>query len=370
MSKVVYIHRQDGTDMRLSKQCNSLQKAGYDVTFLGWERFEYDEKPDPMPTVEKRLFQKKAGAGPAGVALSYLSFIWFIFKQLRQIKPEVVHSVNEDTTIFLVLGKPIYGYRLICDIYDSIALRWSNAPLPLAWLARFIAFVVHRGSDALLVTDKPRWEHLGPVKGKAAIVANYPVDPGTQASRTPLAPEPIRLYVAGSLSKKRGLEQVLALAEQREDIELVCAGWLYDDYSKIFSHHEKVTFHGVITPAESLKLAASCHAIVALYAPTNHNNLLASPNKLYDALAIGRQVIINREAKVSSWVTENKTGFVLDYGDVKALHKIADQLRKTEPDTASRLRRLFETGYGWHVAEAEMLAVYQGFNQHQAPQVA
>ena len=36
--RVLYLSRNDGTDMRVSKMCNSLARLGHEVYFVGWDR--------------------------------------------------------------------------------------------------------------------------------------------------------------------------------------------------------------------------------------------------------------------------------------------------------------------------------------------
>ena len=53
--KVLYASRNDGTDTRISKECNSLLAAGYQVVFVGWDRNPGVVKSNPMPDVDKEV---------------------------------------------------------------------------------------------------------------------------------------------------------------------------------------------------------------------------------------------------------------------------------------------------------------------------
>ena len=347
--------------MRVSKECNSLLAAGFAVTFIGWDRTPGRARPDPMLRVEKALYRREAGFGPSGVRSAGLGFLAHVRRELRRASPEVVHCVNEDLA-FVAACLRFGRYRVVCDVFDSIALRWSSAPAPVALAAQAIARVAHAASDVILVTSEARRTRLGKYAAKAHVVANYPVDPGRElAFSLPPADGPVRLYVSGSLTAGRGLDAVAALLREDDGVEVVCAGWLYDETARRFVELSGVSFHGTLTPDASLHLAAGCDAIVALYAPVNENNRMASPNKVYDALCVGRPVIINAETGISAWVGDVGGGFVVPYGDVAALGEVAVSLRERRAraaDEAGRLRELFETGYSWTVAEQAMLAAY------------
>ncbi|HYH83629.1 MAG TPA: glycosyltransferase [Longimicrobium sp.] len=360
--RVAYVARHDGSDMRVSKECNSLLAAGFDVTYIGWDRAPGRDRPDPMPRVPKALYRRETGFGGGAGRSGGLGFLAHLRRELRRARPHVVHCVNEDLAFVAACLRPPGRYRLVCDVFDSIALRWSSAPAPVAFAARAVARAAHAASDVILVTDEARRARLGKHAAKAHVVANYPVDPGRElAFALPPADGPVRLYVAGSLTAGRGLETVAALLEEDAGIEVVCAGWVYDEPAQRFVELPGVSFHGTLTPDASLRLAAGCDAIVALYAPVNENNRMASPNKVYDALCVGRPVIINAETGISAWVAEVGAGFVVPYGDVAALRDVVARLRERRAraaEEAGRLRELFETGYSWTVAEQAMLAAY------------
>lgn len=356
MPSLVYLSRNDGTDMRISKECRSLAAMGFDVTFVGWEWLNVGEaRPDPMPEIRKRVYRSRPGQSKAR---ALPGFVAFARRVLREVRPDAIHAVNEELG---GLAMPFKGRAFfVVDIFDSVVLVASGPGLKHRAIRR-AALAVQKSADALIVTDEPRRERLGRFAAKAHVVPNYPVDPGPELAATTLPASPVRLLVAGSLGAGRGLEPCLALAERRDDVQIVAAGWAYDDLARDFLAHPRVEAHGLVTPAEALVLSAGCHAIMALYEPMNENNKMASPNKIYDALCVGREVVINAETGVSAWVAEQQTGRVVPYGDLDALSDAVDAL-PTEPAafsaTAARLRELFERGFSWSVAERALRGVY------------
>ena len=57
---------------------------------------------------------------------------------------------------------------------------------------------------------------------------------------------------------------------------------------------------------------------MSCYPENNINNIYASPNKIWDALACGKPIIINDGAKISSFVKENNLGIVINYNNFKS----------------------------------------------------
>jgi glycosyltransferase involved in cell wall biosynthesis len=332
------------------------------VTLVGWSRAGEAHPGEHLSGIQALMYAAPAPQGPFDSMAQMGGFVQHVLRSLRTVRPDVVHAVNEELALLGLLLRSVFGYRVVCDVFDSVALKWGAHAIPVSAAARTVSYLAHRFSDVLIVTDERRRGRLGPFSDKAAVVGNYPVDIGSAvANRLPDGDGPIKLYVSGALYDARGLEMLLDLLERRDDVRIVSAGWVYDAVAERFVAHEAVDFRGVVTPEESLRMAADCHAVVALYKPSTQNNVLASPNKLYDALCIGRPIVINRETSVSQWVDEQDVGYLVTYGDAGELDQVVSRLKENAANMdvkARYLREVFTQGYSWEVAERALLDAY------------
>ena len=156
-------------------------------------------------------------------------------------------------------------------------------------MTNFVAKIVWSMSDKLIVTDEARQKKLKKYLRKSYIVQNYPEDSQPFLYKTILSDtDKITLYVAGTLNIQRGITNLHKIINKRNDIRIIAAGWIYDDSANDFINNMFVNYLGVITPEKSLEMAAKCDAVYAFYDPCNNNNIMASPNKVYDALCVGR----------------------------------------------------------------------------------
>lgn len=93
------------------------------------------------------------------------------------------------------------------------------------------------------------------------------------------------------------------------------------------------------------------------------NDIYASPNKVYDALCVGRPLIINQEARPSRWVTEQGVGLACRYGDVAALAVLVASLgarRRTLAVFAQHARcTLLAGGFTWERMVEELRDLYE-----------
>ncbi len=359
--RIAVVHGNDGSDVRIGKMCRSLSKMGHDVHFIGWDRRPDTEKEIDLGRATPHIIVRKTRLGRASLTGQFHFFL-HIARVLAKLRPQTVQCVNEDFALLVLPFRGLFYQRLVCDVFDSLVDRHSHRSPPILWGLRIISELVRNGADRLIATDAARFKRFGRYRRKCVIVENAPEDPGDELSRG-CPSGAIKVYVAGSLSQNRGLRQIIEVAERVGDLEIVSAGWLYDDYaSRVFAVHPKVSFKGIVTARESLRLAAGCDAVLAFYSPTSVNNLYASPNKIYDAMSVGRPVIINSEVRVAQWILSNNVGWACGYDDTEGLEEIVLGLapaRASLPASAARLRELYVRGCTWERMEKRLMMLYE-----------
>ena len=360
-ARILYVSRNDGSDTRITKECKTLASHGYEVILLGWNRKPDQIISDPMPHILKEIYVRDVKMHGLKEILSICRFYIFLIKKLFLYRPDYVHAVNEDLAFMVLPWKYLLGYQLICDVSDSLQLRYGSSSFPICIFAKWVCKVSWRGSD----TDQARADLFEKYLKKISVVPNYPVDPGPGiCDVSHLRSDAIWISLAGTLYSERGLSILTDLIEKDNRVRILCAGWLYDNHAEAFIELSSVEYLGIITPEDSLRHASECHAIFAFYDPVNRNNVMASPNKLYDAMCIGRPIIINSEALVSSWVQEKDIGYSCGYHDLSGLKKIVEKLDNTKnmKKFSSTSRNLFEQGYSWKIAETELLKTYSALH--------
>lgn len=355
-SRVVVVHQQDGTDVRIGKVCRTLSSR-HPVIYLGWNREMVETTPD-LGKSSRLLFARRGHYGSGSVRLRF-GFMWWIVRQLLVLRPATVVAVNEELGLPLVLLRPFIGYRLVIDIHDPLADRVVASGA--GWLLRLIQSVARGGADWLWVTDEARYARVSPRHHhKTIILPNYPNRPGFALldATADMSVREVSVAVLGSLHANRGLDVLRLAMERCGDCRVEAAGWIADQVSESFCRMSNVNFHGVVDQQESLRIMSSCDIVFCFYNPDIPNNRNASPNKVYEAICLGKKCVINEEARVSEWVGANRFGYVCRYADVEAL---ADILRLVKADLAAhrrpdlRLVQFAESRLYWEVAEPALL---------------
>jgi glycosyltransferase involved in cell wall biosynthesis len=350
-ARVCVVHQHDGTDVRIGKVCRTL--AGrFEVTYLGWCRDDAPGSPD-LGSASRMLFVRRSGYGPRAVVVRLLFLAWVIVRICR-LRPNAVVAVNEELAAPLVLLKKALGFRLIADIHDPVADRVKSSRLRR--ILTFVERLARDGSDAICVTDEHRLTRLSPAhQAKATIIPNFPNRPTFDVTgHSRLATEDrVVIGVVGSLHGNRGLATLRRAMDKAGNCVVEIAGWMADDEAASFCQSHAATYHGILGMQDSLRLMSTCDLIFCFYDPRIPNNVNASPNKVYEAICLGRMSVINSEARISTWVLQNGFGYACKYDDVDGLvgiltlvHQRLDEHRTPNPRLIAYAEdRLYWEGY-------------------------
>lgn len=365
--RIALVHGNDGSDVRVGKTCRSLARLGFDTHFVGWDRRPGAEKEIDLDGASAHVMVYATPHGRGNLA-GQARFLRHVISTLGKLRPQVVCAVNEELACAVLPLKGIYFDRLICDVYDSLGARAMFRPWHKRWPLQAVNAIGSLGADRLIATDERRQAMLGRYAGKAIVVENVPEDPGPElAANVPTGP--IRVWAGGSLDARKGFGQLLEAIEPLDGVQVISAGWPYDDFAaQVFIRHPRVEFHGIVTARRALELAASCDAVFCYYAPINAYMIHASPNKVYDAMAVGRPVLINREVRLADWVERTGVGSTCAYTSVTCLRSaiaaLAEQ-RGALDQFAARARALFLERYHWGVMETRLARLYGALDADQ-----
>jgi len=349
---IALVSRTDEREVRSEKILHSLTRRGYHCLFVGWNRLSDGWQPE-QAVWERRVWLQPAGTG-VGAAKHLFRFRQFVGDTLRQHPVQLAIGVNEEVVYLLKNWRGRYFSKLLLDTHDELDTRVRTAnPLLQATLS-YVAGQARDSADAIFCVHPHRREAYHPAHQlKTVTLRNYPTDVGELVwNRIPQGE--FRIFAGGALSRQRGLEFLLKAAE-RTAVPIVSAGRLMDDYARnIFCRHPLVRYRGCLSVGDAMAQLADCHASVAFYAPGPRINCLAAPNKVYDAVCVGRPILISDETEVADWVERNRTGLRVRYGDVEGLAAQIQALKANQselPSFAVRARELFREGYSWESQE-------------------
>ncbi|WP_343231601.1 glycosyltransferase [Thermus brevis] len=168
----------------------------------------------------------------------------------------------------------------------------------------------------------------------------------------------------GFLDGRRWLKEMLNLVAKHPGWSFDLAGFgpLAEELREQASRLPNVRFHGRVSYTKALEIEAKAHVLFALYDPSLPNHRYSSPNKLFEAMALGKPILVARGTGMDTLVEEEELGYVVDYvspSDVeKALEEIASWGPEKRKAFAQRTQSLFKERYSWEEMARRLLKLY------------
>jgi len=355
-------------DPRVEKAARALARAGWQVVVVGWDRTgtlpasRLDEWGRTDRLGPRASFGRGLGNAPA-------TFRWQIrlLGWLAQRRREYthIHACDFDTVLPALIAQRLWKKHVVYDIFDFYADQFRHTP---GWMRslvrRFDRWAVGQADAVILVDEARRVQIEGTKPRRVEIIYNTPEDTLANLDRQPVPPHAgLRLAYVGLLQVERGLPSWIAVVGRHPDWILDLAGFGGDEphLRSLAQAHPNIHFHGRIPYARGLQLMHGADVLTAIYDPAIANHRLASPNKLFEAMMLGRPVIVARGTNIDRLVEEHGCGIVVPYGDEAALEGALVRLA-ADPSLRRRLgragRKAYLARYTWTMMERRLGDLY------------
>jgi glycosyltransferase involved in cell wall biosynthesis len=221
-------------------------------------------------------------------------------------------------------------------------------------------------ADAVILCDEARKEQISGSRPRQIIyVYNSPEEAGTQPGITqPIPPASFHLAYVGLIQVERGLLDVLEALRRHADWRLDLAGFGGDQERilELACQSPNVAWHGRVPYSRAIQLSRAADALFALYDPTIPNHRYASPNKVFEALMLGKPIVVAGGTNMDHIVNEAGCGLIVPYGDVDALDAAFSRLA-ADPNLRRQLgsngRQAYQARYSWAIMEQRLTSLYQ-----------
>ncbi len=356
-------------DPRVEKEAQTLFAAGYATTMIGWDRTaKLPEHEDLEGIACIRLPIPSDYARGIRNLPALLRWQWGLLRWLMQNNREydIIHACDFDTLIPGLVCKYRYGKKVVYDIFDFYADHLRATPGLVKKLIRSFDIYLISKVDALILADDSRWEQIHGAKPvNSAVIYNSPQDvlQDLNAEMDPEKEDRLRLAYIGLLQYERGLRELLTVLKQHPEWKLDLAGFGGDEEQIVVSAEAMPNFHwhGRISYRKALQLSYEADALVATYDPAIPNHRYSSPNKIFEAMMLGKPIIVAKDTNMDRLVAAAQCGLVVPYGDLDALEAAISRLNN-ELDLRQQLganaRRAYETTYSWSRMSARLLDLY------------
>ena len=178
--------------------------------------------------------------------------------------------------------------------------------------------------------------------------------------------ENFRILYIGVLEKhpSRGIIETALTVNKMKGVQFDIGGFgtLVPTLRKIEGKMKNVNYMGPIHPDNVSLQTIECDAVLMALDPSNINNRLSAPNKLFEAMAAGVPIITCKELLMGQFVEREGIGLTFEWGRWDRLKAAIMKLVFDKPkclEMGKRARKLAEKTYNWERSEERLESLYR-----------
>lgn len=369
MKRIVIVRSNNvDPDSRVEKEANSLVMAGYDVTILTWNRssnykIKEDKKRLQDTTVTRVSFGAKATFGD-GVKnlIPYLKFQSGLFNWLIKNRKhyDICHLCDFDTANVGSIACRLVRKKYIFDIFDYLSTDAHSLLQNL--IKKREDYVINHADATIICTEQRKEQIAGCEPNNLTVIHNTPAYIPPTKNIAKRRYEKIRIAYVGILMEGRLLKEMVHEISKMPNVELHIGGFgKYETFMEDqAAKYNNIFYYGKLSYDKTLALENECDLMTAIYDPQIGNHRFAAPNKFYEALFLGKPLIMVEGTGMSNVVVQEDIGTLIDYsseGFQSGVKRLID--RKSEWEWMShRMKQLYKNKYSWAEMERRLIQLY------------
>jgi glycosyltransferase involved in cell wall biosynthesis len=346
-------------DPRVEKEALALQSNRHTVRILAWNRTkqlsEYDFWPF-LPTITRVATGKVANK--IGMIINYPSFFFKMITEGMMWDFDVVHSHDLDTLAQGVLISKLKSVPLVYDAHEHYAkMVEGDLPKVASSLLDRIEQWLMPNVDLLVAANSMIEEELCPQKD--SIVVMNCID---LVNEEKIPHSDFTLFYGGSLEPGRLIEDVVEVLSRHPICTLRIAGdgSLARNLRMIKNKHKNIWYVGQLGKNELKVSMLSSDVVLCLFDPSNANNAIGTPNRLFEAMAFGLSVIATEGTASGKIVEETGCGLVIpwsEYNFIEAVNKLKDI--KLREKLGLNGKKAVKEMYNWGIMKTRLIEAYE-----------
>lgn len=359
-------------DSRVEKEANSLIKHGHEVEIVGWDRssnYFIQESNLNLQNGKVKIFRfgisATFGGGIKRNLFPLLKFQWRLYKWLSKniINYDAIHACDFDTAYISYKiakkNKKIFTYDIFDFYVDSF-----NVPYFLRNTIKSMDFNIIKGADTTIICSEKRKEQIdGSSPKNLVIIHNTPPEIDFNNERLELNSSKIKIVYVGILANGRCIKEIAEIVRNDSRFEFHVGGFgkLESYFEKLSNEYNNIFYYGKLPYNRTLELEDSCDIMTAIYNPEVSNHYYAAPNKFYEALMLGKPLIMAKNTGMSDVIEQHRIGEVIEY-NIGSLESAIENLvkRKAEwPKISRKMKEIHNKDYSWNQMENRLIELYR-----------
>jgi len=258
----------------------------------------------------------------------------------------------------------LFHKKVVYDIFDFYADHLRSTPGLIISIIRKIDLWAIGKADAVILVDDARVQQISGSRPRdLAIIYNSPVDMEIKIALPTQISDSFKIAYVGLLQVERGLLEMLSVLKNHPEWSLDLAGFGGDEAQilEIASSLPNVIWHGRVNYNEAIRISTEANVLFATYDPAIPNHKYSSPNKVFEAMMLGKPIIVAAETNMDRIIAQANCGVIIPYGNIVELEN-AIKLLIDHPsimlEMGSNARYAYESLYNWNLMHQRLVALY------------
>lgn len=214
-------------------------------------------------------------------------------------------------------------------------------------------------SDLTIICSEQRKKQISSAKPKKVLVIhNSPNIHYEKKHIIKSKSKKIKIAYVGTLQPNRLLLEIADSISNTNDYEFHIGGFgIYESYlEELSKKNSNIFFYGPMDYSSVLSLENECDILFATYNPQIPNHRYSAPNKIYEAMALGKPLIVCNNTGIDEFVNRNGIGVSINYDGgefIAAIKKITNNLDLKLVN--KKCKELYKNNYSWEVMEKKLI---------------
>jgi len=362
-------------DPRVLLEARALRGEGYGVTLLAWDREgRWPKEADLKEATVLRVGPKCPPRAPSAILTRLPRFWWRALRKSRNIDFDFVHAHDFDTLPLGLLVSRLRGKPLVYDAHELYAKMVQDDIGPISKAIWLFERRLARSADEIITVSEALAAELSVGREKKARVVTTSQNPQVteglqrQQVRNRYGLKGFVISYLGSLEPGRFVEETASAFVPEDKVTVVIggSGSLQDTVEGISRKNPAVRYVGVVDSDEALRITWASDLVVAMMDPKNPNNVIGTPGKIINAMAVGRPMVTTKGLEIAAKIEASGCGIVIPYSKprfVEAVMAAAADPSKLD-EMGRKGRECFEKDYSWERSREGLIKAYRALPGH------
>jgi glycosyltransferase involved in cell wall biosynthesis len=339
------------TDPRVTREAESLRDAGHSVTVFSLDR---------------------------GVDYSRLGLTWMLGKfwsgclvHMRENEFDAVHAHDLDTLPIGLMIAKLRNVPLIYDAHESyVDMVEDKIPHVVGRCMRVFERAWTKKCAKVIVANHQVGYQVSETPNACDVVMNCPGLNPLGLPTTIRNGNHLRIGYFGSLEPDRFIMEAIEVVKELPDCGIVIggSGSLETEVVRQANGNERIAFLGKLSRKQAYDIQSLCDLQLVMFKDNNANNIIGTPNRLFEAMSLGKAVVANLFTESGRIVERTDCGFVCSYhvSPFKILLEYLVKHRDVLDEKGANGLMAHLEKYNWENQERTLLNVYQTLGEESA----